>query len=229
MIRVRRSGQPAILGRRADLWKQKLLAARARYRQAGGADRAAAARLVDSAEEKYRHEQVKQALLALFHGKCAYCESKITHVDYGHIEHYRPKSRFPEHTFEWSNLLLACGVCNGAGHKGDHFPEEAEGGPLIDPCSDDPAQHLTFRYDPAAKLASVYGTTSRGQVTETLLGLNRPELRALRSLAVRKLAALARFAETDPEARELLHAALRDDAQYAAFARSLTAPPEQAS
>ena len=27
------------------------------------------------------------------HGKCAYCESKIKHIDYGDIEHILPKNK----------------------------------------------------------------------------------------------------------------------------------------
>ena len=100
-------------------------------------------------EEKYRHVEVKGTLVEMFQGGCAFCESKITHVDYGHIEHTRPKSRHPELTFEWSNLLLACGICNGPQHKGDRFPGAAEDGPLINPCEEEPSDHLDFQFDVA--------------------------------------------------------------------------------
>jgi uncharacterized protein (TIGR02646 family) len=158
----------------------------------------------------------------MFHGKCAYCESKVTHVDYGHIEHYRPKSLFPELTFEWDNLLLACGICNGAEHKGDRFPEAADGGPLLNPCEEEPAPHLRFSFDQRAGLASVYGRTGRGRTTERLLGLNRPELRKFRSRVIKKLAVLAQLAKTNPSAAALLAEAKQDDEPYAAFARALS-------
>jgi hypothetical protein len=75
-------------------------------------------------------------LLALFKGKCAYCESRIGVADGGDIEHYRPKENAvsgegselePSHSnsgssrqhlfyawlaYEWDNLLLACASCN---------------------------------------------------------------------------------------------------------------------
>jgi hypothetical protein len=110
-------------------------------------------------------------------------------------------------------------MCNGAEYKGDRFPTEDEDGPFVNPCEDDPSSHLDFRFDLGTRLASVYGKTPRGATTEKVLGLNRPELRAFRSTEVCKLAALARFARRDSEARTLLEEATRDDAQFAAFAR----------
>ncbi len=221
MIRVQREPPPKALKKHGVRWKAALLAARKRLAQARPKGQASAARAVALAQEKYRHAAVKETLVRMFHGKCAYCESKITHVEYGHIEHYRPKSLFPDLTFEWTNLLLACGVCNGGEHKGDRFPEAADNGPLVNPCDDDPAGHFEFRHDPGTGLASVYGVTPRGETTERLMGLNRTALRAVRSRDVQRLAALARFAQTDPEAAKLLDEAKRDDAPYAAFARVL--------
>jgi uncharacterized protein (TIGR02646 family) len=225
MIRYDRPPQPAVLQRLGDTWTQALLKARRAYERSKGAARTKTGKAVLLAEEKYRHREVKAALVALFHGKCAFCESKITHVDYGHIEHYRPKSRFPEETFAWDNLLLACGVCNGAEHKGDRFPGPEEGGPLLNPCGDDPDKHLRFKFDPAARLASVYGKTKRGRTTEQVLGLNRLALREHRSKEVAKLAVLAQLAGADATARELFAEAQKDDAPYAAFARALAPKP----
>jgi hypothetical protein len=124
-------------------------------------------------------------------------------------------------TFEWTNLLLACGVCNGAEHKSDHFPEAAEGGPLVNPCDDDPRTHFDFCFDPVARLASVYGKTRRGMTTETVLGLNRTDLREYRSRSVCRLFVLAQYADSDPAAAALLNEAKQASAEYAAFARTL--------
>ncbi|MFQ5637006.1 MAG: retron system putative HNH endonuclease, partial [bacterium] len=113
-------------------------------------------------DKKYRHQQIKETLKIMFHGKCAYCESKITHIDYGQIDHFKPKSKYPELTFEWTNLLLACGICNGPVYKGNSFPEAEEGGPLVNPCSDDPIENFEFFYDVHTQIESVYGVTKRG-------------------------------------------------------------------
>lgn len=102
MIKVYRTPKPLILQKKSHQWTKTLLSF-----------------VVNTNDwkkqiEKYRHQKIKEALEAMFHGKCAYCESKITHVSFGHIEHYRPKQRCPERAFLWRNLLLACDRCNNA-------------------------------------------------------------------------------------------------------------------
>jgi uncharacterized protein (TIGR02646 family) len=211
MIQVKRSPIPRILANKAAEW-------------VGALQRAGSASDRKRAQEKYRHPSIKSALVRLFHGKCAYCESHIRHVDYGHIEHYRPKSGprgRPDLCFEWTNLLLACGICNGGDFKSHHFPEAADGGPIINPCDEDPAVHFEFRFDAKLGLASVYGTTKRERTTEKLIGLNRPELRSYRSRQVKKLAVLKRLADTNAEARQLFEEAKQPSSEYSAFALAL--------
>jgi len=210
MIKVQRSTKPAVLEKNAAEWTRKLLTATTKEEKS-------------RAEGKYRHEKIKDALVNMFHGKCAYCESKITHVDYGHIEHFKPKSftAYRTLTFEWTNLLLACAVCNGTEYKGTKFPLAAEGGPFVNPCDDEPNDHFDFVYDQTAKLATVVGKTVRGVTTEKLIGLNRHDLRSLRTKWVQSLLCLKSYAQTDPEAAEILQQAQLDDAEYVAFARKL--------
>ncbi len=84
----------------------------------------------------YKHPSVKAALFNIYHHKCAYCESTISHIASPQVEHYRPKAGVDEQDLstgeihkgyywlgnEWSNLLLACQNCNGQGAKGNRFP-----------------------------------------------------------------------------------------------------------
>jgi hypothetical protein len=73
----------------------------------------------------YAHETVKNALLKLQHGKCAFCECKVTHQQYGDVEHFRPKKGYKQKdgdplgrpgyywlAYEWTNLLVSCQICN---------------------------------------------------------------------------------------------------------------------
>ncbi len=69
----------------------------------------------------YKRQDVAEALNALFHGKCAYCESSIKAVQPTDIEHFRPKGRVadcPRHpgywwlAASWDNLLASCIDCN---------------------------------------------------------------------------------------------------------------------
>jgi uncharacterized protein (TIGR02646 family) len=208
MIRVKRGRAPDVLTRNRRKWLQALEKARTPEER-------------ERALSRYRHDGVKAALVAAFQGKCAYCESHIRHVDYGHIEHFRPKSKYPKKAFDWANLLLACGVCNGSEYKGDEFPLAANEGPFVNPCAEEPAAHFSFHYDPVAQLASVHGKTPRGQTTEKLLGLNRKDLRTYRSTRLKQLWFIAQRASTDPEARRLLDEATAASEAYSAFAAAL--------
>lgn len=70
----------------------------------------------------YSEKSVRKVLLKMFHGKCAYCESKITAIYNGDIEHFRPKGKIhnanpsrPGYFWlasDWDNLLFACPFCN---------------------------------------------------------------------------------------------------------------------
>jgi len=69
----------------------------------------------------YSHDQVKAALEALFHGKCAYCETRYDVASPVDVEHFRPKGRVqdaPDHpgywwlAMVWTNLLPSCIDCN---------------------------------------------------------------------------------------------------------------------
>ncbi|CAN7514639.1 hypothetical protein [Mesorhizobium caraganae] len=69
----------------------------------------------------YKADEVKKRLEALFHGKCAYCESLYASQAPVDVEHYRPKAAVdgdPNHpgywwlAMEWTNLLPSCIDCN---------------------------------------------------------------------------------------------------------------------
>ena len=64
-------------------------------------------------------------LHSAFYFICAYCEETCP----GEVEHFKPKSRFPELVYEWSNWLIACRYCNGA--KSNEWPS----GGYVDPCA----------------------------------------------------------------------------------------------
>ena len=136
-----------------------------------------------SAEVKYRykHPEIKAALEAETHCKCAYCESKIKHVSYGDIEHILPKNRDarPDLYVEWTNLTLACEVCNRTNKSNYYYPED----PLLNPVEDDPNDYLIswgpFIYPALGK--------RKGEVTTNVLQLNRPDLYERRKERIERL------------------------------------------
>ena len=85
---------------------------------------------------RYNQPEIKSALERETYGKCAYCESKLKHVEFGDIEHILPKHKNarPDLYVEWDNLTLACEVCNRKCKK-DYFDPQM---PLINPYIDDP-------------------------------------------------------------------------------------------
>lgn len=68
----------------------------------------------------YKEDDVRHALQELFHGKCAYCESRYDVNAPVDIEHFRPKGGVEGTTHpgywwlasEWTNLLPSCIDCN---------------------------------------------------------------------------------------------------------------------
>ena len=113
--------------------------------------------------------------------KCAYCESKVLHVDYGDVEHLLPKSRFPHLRYSYENLTFACSVCNIK--KGDFFDAET---PLLNPYEDKPEDHL-MPFGPAVLPTPA---SDRGLITQKRLALNRPELVERRTERLESIATL---------------------------------------
>lgn len=104
---------------------------------------------------------------------CMYC--LLTHGT--DIEHFWPKSKYPQHMFQWPNLLLCCSECNE--FKGEWFPLDAGGEPLlIDPTKEDPWNSLDFDPETGNLGALVLETRSyspKGIATVKALKLNERE------------------------------------------------------
>lgn len=77
-------------------------------------------------DSKWRdfHSNVSNAFFSL----CGYCEETCK----GEVDHFRPKSKFPERVYLWDNWVLACHTCNAK--KSEHWPS----GGYVDPCATSP-------------------------------------------------------------------------------------------
>jgi len=83
--------------------------------------------------ERYSEREVIEQLRQLFHGKCAYCESRYAGTQPMDVEHWRPKGEVhvtktekitPGYYWlasEWSNLLPSCIDCNRGREQFDAF------------------------------------------------------------------------------------------------------------
>lgn len=149
MIHLNKGPAPMVLVHHAADWTRRLVEIIA-----------AGERPTDYLLSRYNQPEIKDALLAETHKKCAYCESPVRHIAYGDIEHIVPKSIKPERRFDWANLTIACDVCNT--NKSD-----APG--LLDPYQCAPSEHFDF----LGPLMWARPDSAEALLTEETLELNR--------------------------------------------------------
>jgi uncharacterized protein (TIGR02646 family) len=166
--------------------------------------------------EIYAAPTVRAALRSAQHGKCCFCESKISHVGADDVEHFRPKAGFRQQrrdplarpgyywlAYEWTNLYLACRDCNTR-HKQNLFPLEQpaarardhheaslceqEQPTFVDPCDAqvDPETLIGFREGEPYAIDA----SLRASSTIRELELGRRELMELRADLVKVLRVL---------------------------------------
>ncbi|GIZ08066.1 retron system putative HNH endonuclease [Flavobacterium sp. UMI-01] len=184
MIQVARIQKPEVLVQNAKNWTVEYLNAKAIYDNSNTPENK---KTFQNIEKRYNHLEVKTSLKQMFKKKCAFCESHITHVDYGQIEHFKPKSKYPDLCFEWNNFLLSCSICNGKANKGDKFPLAQEGGPFINPVDENPEDFLKFEFDNTTKTFLIFPKNNRAVTTIKELGLNRDDLVEYRTIELFKI------------------------------------------
>jgi len=91
-----------------------------------------------------RQTQSMSKVLATLHGmtgkrqRCMYCLDSHG----SDIEHFWPKAVYPEHMYQWANLLLCCTHCGRL--KGHQFPLLGNNPMLVDPTAENPWDSLDF-------------------------------------------------------------------------------------
>lgn len=74
-------------------------------------------------------QRIRAVLREDFNQCCAYCERRCLEsggesADRGTVDHFRPRSRFPEKWLFWPNLAYSCRRCNDT--KGNLWPEVSD-------------------------------------------------------------------------------------------------------
>ncbi len=158
MIKLFKGAEPAVLIDNKENWTTQL-------RDLQNANKPVPQTLAT----KYNNDEVKDALRSEGMSKCMYCESKVEHITDLHIEHIKPKAKdkFPDLTFEYNNLGLACPVCNR--NKSDIFDAET---PFINPYIDEPDDHFIC----GGFAIWARPGDKRAKLTENEIELNRPNL-----------------------------------------------------
>lgn len=114
----------------------------------------------------WNHRKIKDPLLESSFFKCAYCETKLNDPSiYMEVEHFQPKSIRPDLVVDWDNLLPSCKRCNGTKSDAD-----INSSPIVNPYKNDPREEFYFDH------FYIFGSTSMGENTETLLDLNEETL-----------------------------------------------------
>lgn len=182
MIRLTKGAEPAVLTANKNTWRDELLDLIAKNQP-----------IPPSLYTAYNKTEVKDALRIEGYNKCMYCESKVEHITDLHIEHIKPKAKtkFPELTYEFSNLGLACPICNR--NKSDTYDPAL---PFINPYVDNPSNHFNV----VGAFVWAKANDSRAILTENEIGLNRPELLEARGERMKTIRALLDSFMNEPNA-----------------------------
>lgn len=166
MMPCRRPPAPRLLAERADGWTAAWL--RRREEDQGAEFRWP---IVDG---RPLNQHLLPALDQMVDGHCAYCDGwPLDETGRPSIDHFRPKSRFPELAYAWDNLFHACQRCQEPPDgKGARWSED-----LLRPDASDFSFDRYFRYDVATGRLEPNPQASdadqrRARVTIELLGLN---------------------------------------------------------
>ena len=124
----------------------------------------------DKAWKKFDKDEVRKELRIAQDGLCAYCEIALS--DNTRIDHFEPKKRDRELTFDWKNLLLSCDGKDSCDIKKDDNFEEY----WINPYETDPKGMFIFRTN-----GKIKGVTEDATKIIKDFGLDSPRLRKKRS------------------------------------------------
>ena len=176
----------------------------------------------------YGHETVKSVLKTSQHDKCFLCESKVTHISSGDVEHFRPKGGYRQSVkdklqkpgyfwlaYEWDNLFFVCELCNRRFKKNlfpllksenrctSHKIGTSQEEPLfINPETENPQGFISFR----GEIVFAIDGNLRGKTTIEGAGLDRVELESKRKTTLEIIKRLYEIANLTPELPQSIEA-----------------------
>lgn len=135
MIKLSRGVSPEILKNESTNWLKALQDAIRSY----GSYKKIPEKEKDKLISHYRHATIQKELASSTYGKCAFCECHPAEGGFIQVEHFRPKSIYPDLTFDWENFLPICGQCNTS--KSDH---DTGIDPILNPYDINPMGYFEF-------------------------------------------------------------------------------------
>jgi hypothetical protein len=147
-----------------------------------------------------RWHEWKQQIADFCQARCIYCaipEGRFGGLRNFHVEHFRPKVRFPHLENEIRNLYLACAICNVL--KCDDWPAEPIDDHSVAAYPDPAVSDYNSIFDLDGRTHEVQAASAAGQYVIERVMLNRAQLVLQRRLYA-VLEALKEFESWIPEA-----------------------------
>lgn len=116
--------------------------------------------------------------------QCVYCavpESEMGGSRGYHIEHYRPRARFPELANEYSNLFYACCICNL--YKSDDWPRDPDATHSVIAYPNPAEADYSDLFDEDSESGRISARFAAAAYLLERLHLNRPQLIVARKCA----------------------------------------------
>jgi len=163
---VKRVQKPECLRVHSDEWRDSLL----QFTDSGSEP---PKDLVDN----YNRPEVRQALERMYSVGdgcyCCYCEKEMDDHE-SEIEHRKPREVFPQYTFDWGNLHLACSTCNR--NKGQQW-DKRKRNEILDAAKTRSInnKHLTYEFRAMTGVLRI-PVSKRGETTVYHADLNRKKL-----------------------------------------------------
>lgn len=165
MIKLERQPKPKVLIDNDLCWTAQLKVAITVYGEYSSIPKLEKERLL----VHYRHQDIKLPLFESSQQKCAFCETKPSESGNIEVEHFAPKSKYPDLAFDWGNFLPACRKCNGSKDDHDSLRE-----PIVNPYDIDPGK--VFNYKDIRIAANEGEYKDIGELTIKVCGLNSVRL-----------------------------------------------------
>ncbi len=108
---------------------------------------------------------------------CAYCEKKIDNKK-SHIEHIKPRDKFPADIFNYKNLIVSCMTKESCGiKKGNQYFDD-----FISPVDNSPLEYFTYLEN-----GEIYSNDENAMKTCHILNLNSQKLKQARQIIILQL------------------------------------------
>ena len=151
------------------------------------------------------------------HNQCVYCaihENSMGGIRNFHVEHYRPKSKFPELINNYSNLFYACPVCNT--YKSNDWPNEPVDDNSIASYPNPSEIDYCELFTNDTKQGIVEGNNIAAKYMQEKIFLNRPQL-----IHARRIHNILGRGKEEIEKTKNLLGKIKDDKDYRRFSEKL--------